>query len=93
MVWKLAPKEQCNSPWKIKLAVEAATLLINSGMQCTFKAITDVAGVTVTQNMTTQQDDIDKKRPTEKLWKLNKETKTENIKTREYKKAKGMFPQ
>ena len=54
MVWKLAPKEQCNSPWKIKLAVEVATLLINSGMQCTFKAITDVAGVTVTQNMTTQ---------------------------------------
>ena len=54
MVWKLAPKEQCNSPWKIKLAVEVATLLINSGMQCTFKAITDVAGVTVTQNMTTK---------------------------------------
>ena len=45
-------------------------------MQCTFKAIADAVGVTVTQNVTTQWDDIDKKRKTEKLWKLKEETKT-----------------
>ena len=49
LVWKLAPKEQYNSPWEISLAVEIATLLFNSGMQCTFKVVGDVVGVTVTQ--------------------------------------------
>ena len=52
-------------------------------MQCTFKAIADVVGVTVTQKMATQWDDIDKKRTTEKLWKLKGETKTKR------KKLKG----
>ena len=80
VVWKLAPKEQYNSPWEIKLVVEVATLLFNSSMQCTFKTIAHVVGVTVTQNMTTQWDDIDKKRTTEKLWKLKKETKTKRKK-------------
>ena len=47
--WKLAPKEQYNSLWEISLAVEIASLLFNSGMQCTFKVIADVVWVTVTQ--------------------------------------------
>ena len=67
VVWKLAPKVQYNSPCEIKLAVEGATLLFNSGMQYTFKAIANVVGVTATQNMTMLWDDIDKKRTTEKL--------------------------
>ena len=67
VVWKLAPKVQYNSPCEIKLAVERATLLFNSGMQYTFKAIANVVGVTATQNMTMLWDDIDKKRTTEKL--------------------------
>ena len=67
VVWKLAPKEQYNSPWEIKLAVAIITLLFNSGMQCIFKAISNVVVVTVTQNVATQWDDIEKKRTTEKL--------------------------
>ena len=45
-------------------------------MQCTFNANDDVVGVTATQNMTRQWADIDKKRKTEKLWRLKEETKT-----------------
>ena len=82
VVWELAPKNQCNSPWKTKLAVEVATLLFNSSMSCTFKAIADVVEVTVTQSMMPQWDDIDKKRTYEKLWKLKKKTKTKRIKLR-----------
>ena len=62
---EIGPKKQYNSPWEIKLAVEVATLLLTSGLQCYIKAIADVVGVTVTQNMTTQWDDTDKKRTTE----------------------------
>ena len=76
VVWELSPKEQYNSLWEIKLAVEVATLLFNSSMQCIFNANDDVVGVTVTQNMTRQWADIDKKRKTEKLWRLKEETKT-----------------
>ena len=49
-------------------------------MHCTFKAIADVLGVTVTQNMMKQWDDIDKKRTTEKLWKLKEKTKRKKLK-------------
>ena len=49
-------------------------------MQCTFKAIADAVGVTITQNMTMRWDDIDKKRTTEKLWKLKEEIKTKRKK-------------
>ena len=60
-------------------------------MQCTFKTIVDVVGVTVTQNMTTQWDDIVKKRTTGKLWKLKQETKTKRkkMKRRNIKKQQA----
>ena len=79
VVWKLTQKEQYNSPFEIKLVIDVATVVqqwyvvyIQSNCRC--------CGVTVTQNMTTQWNDIGKKRTTEKLRKLKEETKSKRKK-------------
>ena len=74
-VWNLAPKEQLNSPLEIKLAVAIATLLFNSGMKSTYNSIFIDAGITVSENMLLQWEDMGNKRKQEKLWKQKDETK------------------
>ena len=76
VVWNLAPKEQLNSPLEIKLAVEIATLLFNSGMKSTYNSIFIDAGTTVSENMLLQWEDMDNKWKQEKLWKQKEETKS-----------------
>ena len=68
VVWNLAPKEQLNSPLEIKLAVEIATLF-NIGIKSTYNSIFIDAGITVSENMLLQWEDMDKKHKQEKLWK------------------------
>ena len=74
VVLNLAPKEQLNSPLEIKLAAEIATLLLNSGIKSTSIFIN--AGITVSENMLLQWEDMDNKRKQEKLWKQKEETKS-----------------
>ena len=76
VVWNLAPKEQLNSPLEIKLAVEIATLLLNSGMKSTYNSIFIDAGISISENMLLQWEDMDDKRKQEKLWKQKEETKS-----------------
>ena len=76
VVWNLALKEQSNSPLEIKLAVEIATLLLNSGMKSTYNSIFIDAGISVSENMLLQWEDMDDKRKQEKLWKQKEETKS-----------------
>ena len=75
VVWNLTPKGQLNSPLEIKLAVEIATLLFNSEMKSTHNSIFIDAGITVSENMLLQWEDMDNKGRQEKLWK-QKETKS-----------------
>ena len=76
VVWNLAPKEQLNSPLEIKLAVEIATLLFNSEMKSTHNSIFIDAGITVSENMLLQWEDIDNKRKQEKPGKQKEEAKS-----------------
>ena len=76
VVWNLAPKEQLNSPLEIKLAVEIATLLFNSEMKSTHNSIFIDAGITVSENMLLQWEDMDKKRKQEKPGKQKEEAKS-----------------
>ena len=68
VVWNLAPKEQLNSPLEIKLAVEIA-MLFNIGIKSTYNSIFIDAGITVSENMLLQWEDMDNKHKQEKLWK------------------------
>ena len=68
VVWNLAPKEQLNSPLEIKLAVEIATLF-NIGIKSTYNSIFIDAGITVSENMLLQWEDMDNKHKQEKLRK------------------------
>ena len=61
---------------EIKLAVEIATLLLNSGMKSTYNSIFIDAGISVSENMLLQWEDMDDKRKQEKLWKQKEETKS-----------------
>ena len=56
---------------EIKIAVEIATLLFNSGMKYTYNSIFIDAGI-----MLLQWEDMDNKRKQEKLWKQKDETKS-----------------
>ena len=47
---------------EIKLAVEIATLLFNSGMKSTYNSIFIDAGITVSESMLLQWKDMDKKK-------------------------------
>ena len=76
LVWNLAPKEQLNSPLEIKLAVEIATLLFNSEMKSTHNSIFIDAGITVSENMLLQWEDMGNKRKQEKPWKQKEEAKS-----------------
>ena len=71
----LAPKEQSNTPWEIRLAAEIAKLLFNSGMKSTYSSIFIDAGITVSENMLLQWEDMGNKQKQEKLWKQKEETK------------------
>ena len=76
VVCNLVPKEQLNSPLDIKLAVEIATLLFNSGMKSTHNSIFIDAGITVSENMLLQWEDMDNKRKQEKPGKQKEEAKS-----------------
>ena len=91
VVWNLAPKEQLNSPLEIKLAVEIATLLLNSRMKATYNSIFIDAGISVSENMLLQWEDMDDKRKQEKLWKQKEETKSKRktLKWRNVKQQQG----
>ena len=64
--WNLAPNEQSNSPWEIRLAAEIAKLLFNSGMKSTYSSIFIDAGITVSGNMLLQWEDMGNKQKTRK---------------------------
>ena len=61
---------------EIKLAVEIATLLFNSEMKSTHNSIFIDAGITVSENMLLQWEDMDKKRKQEKPGKQKEEAKS-----------------
>ena len=92
LVWNLAPKEQLNSPLEINLAVEIATLLFNSGMKSTYNSIFIDAGITVSEKMLLQWEDMDNKRKQEKLWKQKEETKSKRktLKRRNIKQQQAL---
>ena len=91
--WKLAPKEQYNSLWEISLAVEIASLLFNSGMQCTFKVIADVVWVTVTQKNYDAVGWHWQEKNNRKTLETKREKKQKTKKnTTEYKKQQEVFP-
>ena len=58
-----------------KLAVEIATLLFRSAMKSTYNSVFIDSGITVSENMLLQWEDMDNKRTEEKLWKQKEETK------------------
>ena len=92
VVLNLAPKEQLNSPLEIKLAAEITTLLLNSGIKSTSIFIN--AGITVSENMLLQWEDMDNKRKQEKLWRQKEETKSKrkNTKTKKHQTATSVCP-
>ena len=61
---------------EIKVAVQIATLLFNSGMKSTYNSIFIDAGIIVSENMLLQWEDMDNKRKQENLWKQKEETKS-----------------
>ena len=61
VVWNLVPKEQINPPWLIKLAVEIAKLIFNSGMKAIYYSIFSDPGVIVSEYMLLEWDEMDNK--------------------------------
>ena len=72
---EIGPKKQYNSPWEIKLAIEVATLLLTSGLQCYIKSNCWCCG----GHCNSKYDDAVGWHWQEKnnwnLWKLKEETK------------------